>query len=1232
MINRVIKLCLQMPVLVLILTGVVSVLGFQALQDNPKDAIPDISENQVIVSTEWMGRSPQDVEDQVTYPLAQQLQGIPEVVDVRTISGFGFSRIYVVFQDGVDVYWARSRVLERLGVASSSLPEGVKPALGPDATSLGQVFWYTVEGPYNLAELRTIQDYTVRYALQNADGVAEVASVGGYVREYQIDVNPDALRAHKITLEQVTSAVRASNLDVSAKTIEQGGLEYLIRGVGFVKSIHDLEKTVVVTRGHVPVLLGDVATIQQGPEFRRGALADHNGERVGGVVTMRYGANPQEVIDNVKQEIDKLQPALPKGVEIKVFYDRSQLIDETLTTLSDTIIAEILITILVVVLFLLHLRSGLIISSTIPLSVLLAFIGMEAFGVGSNIMSLGGIIIAIGTVVDMGIIMTETIYRALQEDGGKSKRFTVVYNAAREVGGAVFTAVLTTVISFIPIFFLTGQSYKLFAPLAWTKTFTLLAAAILAITLIPVLCYLFLGGQKLPHTKRGMLIRASLKWVSALSIGALLCWLVLRFDGWFEAQLGIRAGWVAGGMFVAGALVALRMWGERLTPIDESPVARLIVGTYRPTLRFLLRHKWVVASGYVLLLLWGAVAAFGARTVAEPLFGAEANETVRPVVALDEHYPGFGSEFMPPLDEGSLLFMPSVLSQAGLGQTLEVMQWQNRQISKVPEVTQVVGKLGRAETSLDPAPIGMIETVVNLKPKSKWRKAIPPDVLVEHLNGSWTKDDLLVEMREGAAKKRVKEAFGQGLTLGELSKQIADARDIDEIRRVAKHNPNDLTIAEAIIENLSLDLSQKALIADLRQVTRQPGVAPSWLQPIETRIVMLSSGIRAKIGLELVGSDANELAELALRLEPIVKEVEGTGDVTALRTGGKPYVEFHLRRDRLAHYGLSIQQVNNVIEVALGGKKLTTTIEGRERYPVRVRYERDIRDNLDELGDVLIATKSGAQIPITDVAEIRHVVGPAAIRGINGQLVGYVMFNPVNVDETTLIDRVDARVKEAIESGEVDWPKGYSYRWVGQYKEAQKASERLSYIIPIALAMILLLVFLHFKRVSTALIVFTGVPLGAAGGVLMVRYWPYIQHLITGDPQGPPIYVTVAVVVGFIALLGIIVDDGVVIGTYIQQRFDRDKPTSRAEIRRVVIEAGSRRIRPTLMTTLTTIVALVPVLLSTGRGSDVMQPMALPVIGGMAIEIFTLFVVPTAMCAWLELRNRTVSSKPSATG
>jgi copper/silver efflux system protein len=1137
MINRLIHFCLTSKLLVLIGAAAIVVLGFKAMQDNPKDAIPDISENQVIVSTEWMGRSPQDMEDQITYPLAVQMQGIPRVVDVRTMSGFGMSRIYVVFEDGVDVYWSRSRVLERLAVAQAALPEGVRPELGPDATPIGWIYFYTVDGPYDLATLRSLQDYTVRYALQGVPGVAEVASIGGFVREYQIDVNPDALRAHGLTIEQIVMAVRMSNMDVGAKTIEQGGLEHVIRGIGFIRSLEHLEQIVLKTRGHVPVLLRDVATVQFGPEFRRGALADQHGERTGGLVAARYGADPQTVIAGINEAIERLQPALPEGVTINPFYDRTELIDETLETLTDTILLEILITVVVVLLFMLHLRSGLIVSATIPLSVLLAFIGMQALGMPSNIMSLGGIIIAIGTVVDMGIIMTERIYRGLQEDGGKSERLKVVYESSSEVGGAILTAVLTTVVSFLPIFFLPGQSYKLFAPLAWTRTFTLLAAAIVGLTLIPVLCHLFLGGRAGRAGRPRQWAGGALRWTAALGMAALIAWLTLRWGTWLEARVGLRAWFMAAVAFILTALAVLRIADEKLTPIETNPVARTIVRTYVPVLRYFLRHKGVLVGLYAFFLFMGALAAFGARTVLAPVYAAVPEpERVRPLNALSEHFPGFGREFMPPLDEGSLLYMPSLLAHAGLTETLEAMEWQNRQMASVPEVALVMGKLGRAETALDPAPIGMIETVVLLKPRSQWRPG----------------------------------------------------------------------------------MDRQKLIGELRQVTHQPGVAPSWLQPIETRVVMLSSGIRARIGLEIVGDDATRLAELALALEPIVREVDGASDVVAMRTGGKPYVHIIPNEERMVHYGVNRGEVNELIEIALGGKRITTTVEARERYPVRVRYQRELRDSLETIGDVLVSARNGAQVPLSDVADFEYVTGPSEIRGINGQLVGYVMFNPVGIDETRLIDRVDERVRAAIASGEVAWPTGYSFRWVGQYKEAQKANRSLMFIIPLAIGIILLLVFLHFRRFSTALIVFAGIPLGAAGGAILIRYWPELQSLGTGDPVAAPVYLTVAVVVGFIALLGILVDDGVVIGTYIQQLHERENPATRQAVREVVIEAGSRRIRPTLMTTATTLMALMPVLLTTGRGSDVLQPMALPVVGGMLIALLTLFVVPVAMSAWLE--------------
>ncbi|MCC6465267.1 MAG: efflux RND transporter permease subunit, partial [Planctomycetes bacterium] len=992
--------------------------------------------------------------------------------------------------------------------------------------------------------------------------------------------------------------------------------------VGFIKQVADLEQVVLKNDGHTPVLLRDVARVQLGPEFRRGALADQHGEKVGGVVTIRYGANPQQVIENVKAELAKLEPALPEGVTITPFYDRTKLIDQTLDNLRSSLLQQLLITALVSLIFLLHLRSALIIGSTLPLSVLAAFIAMEAFGIGSNIMSLAGISIAIGEVTDLGIVMVETIYRGLQQDNSGSPRWRVVLNSARSEGRAVLTAAGTTLLSFMPVFFLPDQSYKLFAPLAWTKTFTLAFAAVLAVTLMPVLCLLFLG-RGTGSAERAKAGREALRWVGALAMAGLWAMLVWRFRAEVEADFGLQAGAVAvlGGMLVL--LAVRKLLGERLTGVDDNPVARGIVRVYAPILRFFLRHKAVLAGLTVIVILLGASVLVGARKALWPVYAAAdavlpQDSTLRPLDTVAGHFPGMGTEFMPPFDEGDLLYMPSLLSQASLSETMEAMQWQNRQIAAVPEVETVVGKLGRADTSLDPAPIGMVETILQIKPRSQWRKAVPRERLAALLEGGWQPADLLREMREGEAKQAVRQALDGGLALPALAREVRDARPLSEIRPLLDR-PAELTLGERVLENLSEDLSKQRLVADLRAVTHQPGVAPSWLHPIETRIVMLSSGIRARIGLEIWGDDADRLAELALQFEPIIKQVPGATDVTAMRAGGQPYLEYHLRRDRIAHYGLNVEEIQDLIEVALGGKRLTTTVEGRERYPVRVRYERELRDNLAELDSLLVPTPMGAQVPITELADIRHVIGPSMIRGINGKLVGYVMFNPASVDEVTLIERVDARVKQAIEKGDVDWPKGYSYRWVGQYQEALRAGARLRIIVPLVVLCIFLLVFLHFRKLDTALIVFSGVPVAIAGGLIGLRYWPWLQSLLRDAPQGPPIYLTVAVAVGFISVLGVTTDDGVVMGTYIEELHHERKPATVAALRETVVAAGCTRIRPALMTAATTLIGLSPLLWTTGRGSDVLQPMALPAIGGTLIELISIFIVPVAMC-WRKER------------
>jgi len=1125
------RVVLTYRMLVVLVVGALCVYGFSAYRDVPVDAIPDISENQVVVYTPWPGRSPKDVEDQVTYPLAVALQGIPRVGDIRSVSGFGFSQIYVVFEDGTDIYWARSRVLERLNVAQRDLPSGVTSGLGPDATSLGQIFWYTLEsldGNVDLGKLRTIQDWTVRYALQIVPGVAEVASVGGFVQEYQVDADSHRLRAHGVALQQLAHAVQRANLDVGAKVVEEKGLEYVLRGVGFVKTLADLEEAVVVERDHVPIRVRDVATVQLGPAFRRGALADDRGELVGGVVTMRYGANPLRVIEGVKQAIERLQPSLPPGVVIRPFYDRTLLVEETQATLVETLQFEVLITVVVILLFLLHVRASLLVAITLPTAVLLSFVAMRVFGVDANIMSLSGIAIAIGTMVDMGIVITENVHRHLTERPPDKSRRKAVHEATTEVGGAVFTAIATTVVSFLPVFMLTDQEGKLFRPLAWTKSFALATALLVSITLVPALAHFFLRPGRLRRPLAalvggfvgGVFGALLFAWADAATAvpGSLLSG-VLRVQPWILALVGAL---VTGGLVVKGLT-------EPLRPIEENPVARGVVSAYTPVLRWVLRHKRLFTVLPVLSVLLGLLVWLGAPTLLAPVRGALSGlgidaRRIRPLAALDERFPGIGREFMPPLDEGGLLFMPSILPHGSLNESLDVMMAQNRAMMEVPEVVRVVGKAGRAETALDPAPVGMIETILVLKPRHEWRPGL-------------TREDL---------------------------------------------------------------------VAELRRKTDIPGVAPSWLQPIETRIVMLQSGIRATIGQRIFGPTSKAIEEATRVFEQALKEVPGAADVTALRLNGKPYLEIHPDRRRLARYGLGIEDVQRVIEIALGGMPLTQSVEGRERYPIRVRYDRAERDRLDAVRRAPVPIGADAYVPLSEVADVDLVVGPAMIRGEGGQLVGYVMFNAKGRDEVSLVEAADRYLREKVAAGELRIPEGVYWDWRGRYQNQVRATKRLSFLIPVVLLINLLLHYLHFRRLGPSLIVFLGIPVAMSGGFIML------------DLYGA--YLTVAVWVGFIALMGIAADDGIVIGTYIQQVIDRRKPRTVKEVREAVLEAGQKRIRPAMMTSVTTILALFPIFLTSGRGSDVMRPMAVPSVGGMVVACITWFVVPMAYSALEERR------------
>ncbi len=1149
MIRRVIRFCVKEAWLVLLLSVGLVVYGWNSYRQVPIDAIPNVGENQVIVLTPWPGRSPKDIEDQITYPMSVSLLAVPGAESVRGKSLFGYSFVQVTFADDIDFYWARSRVAEQLATAASRLPESVTPQLGPDATGLGQIFYYVLVPPEsgtNLAELRSLQDFVVKYELQSVDGVSEVASIGGYVRQYQIEVDPDKLRFHRIPLESVAEAIRSSNLDVGAKTVETSGMEFIVRGRGFLggdggtaKAIRDIEDAVIVQRDGVPLRVRDVGQVQLGPDFRRGAL-DYNGsEAVGGVVVMRFGENPREIIQRVKDKIRQIEPAL-NGVKVRGVYDRTGLIDETVATLSTALRDEIIITAVVILLFLLHVRSSFIVSISLPFAVLLSFIAMRWFGVGANIMSLAGIAIAIGTMVDMSIIVSENVYQHLAEWesgdepdsslGHRPAREDVIYEAACEVAPAVVTAVSTTIVSFLPVFFLTGRDYKLFAPLAMTKTFAIAAALVAAITIVPALCRLILKSA--PMGKASALAIA----VAAAAIGGTTSWILWghHVAERFEISLWIVALVSSLGGFILGWMLAR----ERVRSVDDSIVSRLIVGAYRPTLSLFLRYKLAFLSLPAMVVLLGLGGWFGLPTVVRPLesmvesLGMKPNE-LPGYVDLKHTFTGLPSDDWIALDEGSWFYMPTLYPAASFNQAMQVLQTQDVLIKQIPEVEDVLGKIGRVESALDPAPAAMVETYVMLKPREQWREGIKP-------------------------------------------------RDIwDEINRVAT----------------------------------LPGVTPaSPLQPIEGRVVMLQSGIKAPMAIRIYGDELDKLADAAMQVSERLKDspLVNPNTVNPDIVLGKPYVEFTVDREAASRYGMSAQMVNRVIETALGGMNLINTVEGRERYPVRLRYRRDLRENIDELGRLPVVTQSGAVVPLEELATLETTWGPGAINSENARLVAHVSFATSgaagDLESVAAIEeslRLAQRLPPSDPKG-LSLPQGYSLESVGSFRNQIEANNRLLWLVPLVIAINLLIIYLQFRHIPITLAVFAGIPVAFGGGMILLA--------IYGAEMNTAIWV------GFIALFGIAVDDGVVMATYLNQVFTRRKLRGVADIRAATIDAGARRIRPCLMTTVTTLAALVPVLLADGRGADVARAMALPVFGGMAFELITLFVVPVTYCAVMEFK------------
>lgn len=1020
MIQNLIELSIRNRAVVVIGFVFIALLSIFSLKTARIDAIPDIGENQQIVFTEWAGRSPKDIEEQVTYPLSVMMQGIPGVKNIRATSAFGFSIIYVIFKDEVDFYWSRSRVLEKLSTATSELPTGVVPKMGPDATGLGQVFWYTIENdkdsikPKSLAELRSIQDFYVRYLLQGVEGVSEVASIGGFVKEYQIDVDPNKLFAFDIHFSKLIKSIQNSNVDVGAEVVEDGDREFVVRGKGFFKSIADIENVVVGVKNNSAIRVKDLASVNIGPGFRRGALDKNGVESVGGVVTMRFGENPKEVIDNVKDRLKVVEQGLPKGVRLVPFYDRTEVIERTIGTVYSALSQEIIITAIVILLFLLHFKSSILVSLTLPFGVGISFILMKFLGIDSNVMSLSGLVIAIGSMVDMGIIMTENIYSHLAEkpDASKEERIEIIVRSAREVGPAILTAVATTIVTFLPVFGLEGSEGKLFGPLAWAKTLAMFGSVVVAIVLVPALSVYLLKGK--------------------------------------------------------------------LKPIEKNKVSSLIVDTYRPALNWMLENRKIFVIFPTIIFLLGMFA-----------------------------FSKLGKEFMPSLNEGEILYMPVTTPDVSMTKARELLAYTDKKLKEHPLVANAIGKLGRANTAIDPAPVAMFETVVKLIPEDEW--------------------------------------------------------------------PDGVSIYD--------------IMSELDGELQVPGLVNAWLFPIENRIAMISTGIKTQIGIKIFGDDLKKLESLAAKIGKEVEKIKGAYGVYAEQITGKPYVEFDIDRVSASRYGINTGTINKILQTAVGGMTIGQFYEGRERYPIRVRYKKELRDRIDELKKVLVPSSLGQHIPLSELADIQIVTGPAAIQSENGMLRSLVL---LNVQGRDLIGFVED-AKEHIEKN-VELPKGYSIVWAGQYESQVRSNNRLMILVPIALIINLFLIYFGIKNLRNAGIIFSAVPIAFAGGLILL----WVGGFNT----------SVAVWVGFIALFGIAVDDGVVMMTYLQEAIKTHNPKDWDGLKECIIEAGSRRIRPLVMTTTTTVVALIPIMWSTSTGSEVMKPMAIPTLGGMLVELVTLFIVP----------------------
>jgi Cu(I)/Ag(I) efflux system membrane protein CusA/SilA len=1030
MIEKLIEFCAANRFIVFLLVFGAAAGGLWAMKNTPIDALPDLSDTQVIVYTPWNGRSPDLVEDQITYPIVTALLSAPNVTVVRGFSDFGYSYVYALFKDGTDIYWARSRVLEYLNQLTGKLPEGVAPQLGPDATAVGWVFQYALvdeSGEQDLASLRSFQDWYLRYWLRAVDGVAEVASVGGFVRQYQINLDPNKVLAYRLNLNEIIDKVRQSNTDVGGRVVEFSGVEYMIRGRGYIKSAADIEKIAVgVTKG-TPILLRDVASVSLGPDMRRGvAELDGQGEAVGGVIVMRYGEDALEVIARVKAKLKEIEPSLPKGVRIVTVYDRSDLIRESIATANENLIEELVAVSVLIVVFLLHLRSALIPIVTLPIAILIAFIPMHFLGVGMNIMSIGGIVVAVGDMVDASIVMVDNAHRRLEEwerGGRKGPRERVLVESAKEVGPPIFASLLVIAIAFMPVFTLEGQEGRLFKPLALTKNLSIVMSAALAVTLIPAL---------LPVLVRG-----------------------------------------------------------RIVPERRNPVSRVLKWLYAPLLRLALRHRTMAVALSLLLI----------ASVALP-------------------FQRMGSEFMPPLYEGTILYMPTTLPGISVTEASRLLQQMDRKLKSFPEVERVFGKAGRADTSTDPAPFSMMEVVVELKPKEYWRAG----------------------------------------------------------------------------------LSYEDLIAEMDRALQFPGVTNAWTMPIKARIDMLATGVRTPVGIKIFGPDLQKIEDIGKRIERVAKDVRGARGVYAERVSGGYYLDFIINRDEIARYGFTVMDVGKIIESAIGGESVATTIEGRERYPINVRYLRELRDDLDKLGRVLVSAPNGAQAPIAQLAELRMVSGPSMIRDEDGMLSGYVYVDMAGRDMGGFVEDLKRVVRDNVEL-----PPGYTLAWSGQYEFMQRVQARLWIFVPLTLAIIFVLYYFAFRSVAHTLMVMLGVPLALVGGVWALYGLGY--------------NLSIAVWVGLIALAGVAAETSAVMLSYLEETVRRREEAGSLRTLDDLLDAvqtgAMERIRPVTMTGLANIVGLFPTMLATGAGADTMKRLAAPMIGGVgSAMLLTLLVIPALYAMW----------------